>query len=86
MRGNILRDAIMSWKSSTFEAIKRITKRNRSHLFSRQQILDEELLRIIADAESTGKTPAQTLSRVLQELRNEKKISMNSSGRYRLLH
>jgi putative restriction endonuclease len=54
-------------------------------LFSRQQILDEELNQIIIETKSAGKTPTQTLSRVLQELRDDKKISMNSFGRYRLI-
>jgi hypothetical protein len=75
----------MNWESSVLSAINRITKRNRSKLFSRQQILDEELAQIILETKSKGKTPGQTLSRVLQELRDEKIVEMKSPGRYRLL-
>jgi len=68
------------------DAIIRQTRRNGSRIFSRQQIIEAELSRIKREVGSKGKTPVQTLSRVLQELRNEKKIVFKSQGTYRLLH
>jgi len=76
----------MNWKQGVMDAIIRQTRRNGSRIFSRQQIIEAELSRIKREVGSKGKTPVQTLSRVLQELRNEKKIVFKSQGTYRLLH
>jgi hypothetical protein len=76
----------MNWKQSVMNAIIRQTRRNRSCVFSRQQLKEEELGRIKREVGSHGKTPVQTLSRVLQDLRSEKKIVFKSPGTYRLLH
>lgn len=66
-------------------AIIRQTRRNRSCVFTRQQLIDMEIGRIKMEVGSRGKTPVQTLSRVLQELRSEKKITFKSPGTYRLV-
>jgi hypothetical protein len=47
-------------------------------------LIDEELPMIVEQTDSVGATPHQTLSRVLQELRDEGILYFSSSGRYLL--
>ena len=75
----------MTWREATIEALTRLSLRHRRNDFSRQQIINEELPRIVHDAASTGRTPDQTLSRVLQDLRNEGFLEFTGHGRYILL-
>lgn len=49
---------------------------------SRQQIIDKELDNIRASVSSAGKTPEQTLSRELQELRDEGLLQFDGEGEY----
>ncbi len=51
---------------------------------TRAELIDTELPRIISEVGSEGATPAQTLSRVLQELRDAGVIIFDGQGRYRL--
>jgi len=74
------------WKTALVNAVGRLCTRERSYTFTRQMLIDAELPHIIADTGSTGRTPAQTLSRVLQELRDMGYIEfIDSAGTYRLL-
>ena len=57
--------------------------RTSSTLFDRQAFMDSELPQIVLDAGSTGATPWQTLSRVLQELRDEGLLEFVGPGTYR---
>lgn len=75
----------MDWKSSVLASIVRLTKRKGSRDFTRQELIAEELAQITDEVGSVGVTPDQTMSRVLQELRDEKVISFESPGSYRLL-
>lgn len=75
----------MGWKESVEKAIKRLTKRSGSRVFTRQQLIESELDQIIGEVGSDGKTPHQTLSRVLQELRNDKAIKFEQRGVYKFL-
>ncbi|HWL54851.1 MAG TPA: HNH endonuclease [Chthoniobacteraceae bacterium] len=75
----------MTWLDAVSEGISRLTERRRSNLFTRQIILDEELASITTALGSSGKTPAQTLSRVLQELRDAGEIEFLGAGEYRLI-
>ena len=43
-----------------------------------------QLATVVTDAQSGGATPAQTMSRVLQELRDEGVVIFDGRGRYRL--
>ena len=68
------------------EAVRRVAFRHGSDRIERQILIDEELPRIEAETQTRGATPAQTLSRVLQDLRDEGMLEFVESGRYRLAH
>jgi hypothetical protein len=52
----------------------------------RKQFIDAELSQIVSEVGSQGLTPDQTLSRVLQELRDDGMISFeDDNGYYRLI-
>jgi hypothetical protein len=55
-----------------------------SGTITRADLIANELASIIADVGSEGATPAQTLSRVLQELRDEGVLIFDGQGRYRI--
>jgi putative restriction endonuclease len=76
----------LDWRNAVFDAIQRLCRRKGVKVFSRQDLIDEELNRIVEEVHSVGITPAQTLSRVLQELRDEGAIEfLDNEGTYRLL-
>ncbi len=75
----------MNWKIAVIESITRISLRNKTNLISRQQIISEELEQIISDVSSKGATPEQTLSRILQDLRDEGYLEFDGNGKYLLL-
>ncbi len=75
----------MDWKHATINALSRMSLRHKTNTFSRSQIINEELDKIIYEVRSIGKTPHQTLSRVLQNLRDEGFLEFEGSGTYRLL-
>jgi len=54
-------------------------------VFTRQELINEELPRITEETMTAGATPAQTLSRVLQELRDMQLVEfLDNRGTYRL--
>lgn len=71
------------WKAAVWAAVQRQAVRSRG-AFTREQLVGAELGRIVSDAGSTGRTPAQTLSRALQELRDAGLLLFDGRGRYRL--
>lgn len=73
----------MNWQESVANAIRRTTKNTSSRVFTRQQLIEFELQQIVRDVGAKGKTPNQTLSRVLQELRQQGVIEFISPGVYR---
>lgn len=75
-----------TWKNAVREAIARLVQKTGNRRFSRHSLIDEELDQIVADVQSAGATPQQTLSRVLQELRDEDRIIFldESRGEYLL--
>ena len=73
-----------SWPVAVREAVRRVAFRHGSDRIERQILIDEELDRIVAETQTRGATPAQTLSRVLQDLRDEGDLEFVESGRYRL--
>jgi putative restriction endonuclease len=75
----------MTWQESVAGAIQRLTSRTGNKVFTRQELIDTEIAQIIAETGSSGETPEQTLSRVLQELRAQGIIEFESSGVYRLV-
>ncbi len=73
------------WQIAVLNAIHRLCQRHGSTTFTRQELISEELTTIIEETDSAGATPAQTLSRVLQELRDIGMIEfVDNRGTYRL--
>lgn len=70
------------WKSAVISALQRYSNRHGSPQIERGAFLSEELPAMIAETASAGRTPAQTVSRVLQELRDEGRLFFSDSGVY----
>ena len=73
------------WSNSVEIAVRRLAARSGSAEFTRQQIIDEELGRIVDETGSRGATPERTLSRELQQLRDRGGIEFVTPGHYRLI-
>ena len=65
-----------TWKSAVLSALQRYSRRHGSLQIERGAFLSEELPAMIAQTTSAGRTPAQTVSRVLQELRDEGRLDL----------
>lgn len=79
------RDKRKSWKDAVYAAIVRLVNSEHASNFTRQNLIEHELAKIIADVNSKGETPEQTLSRVLQELKSAGVIDfIDNRGTYRL--
>lgn len=72
-----------SWSEAVLAAVRRHVRRTGSTIFSRQGLIDGEIEAIVAATGSSGATPWQTLSRVLQELRDAGRIEFVGDGVYR---
>lgn len=72
-----------SWSEAVAAAIRRHVLRTGSTIFDRRRLIDAEGPRILADTDSDGATPWQTLSRVLQELRDSGLLEFVAPGTYR---
>ena len=76
----------MDWREAVHNAIDRYTLRHGARAFTRQGLLDEELAQITGDTNSLGATPEQTLSRILQEMRDDGEVEfVDNDGSYRRL-
>lgn len=74
-----------NWKDAVHAAIKRLVAARQNTDFTRHDIIEAELSVIIEEVGSKGETPEQTLSRVLQELRQAEVIEfLDNQGTYRL--
>lgn len=73
------------WSEAVEIAVRRLTARNGTSEFTRRQIIEEELGRIVRETGSRGATPEMTLSRVLQQLRDRGDVQFVTPGSYRLL-
>ncbi len=71
-----------SWKQAVKDAIERYSRRHKTVQIDRGKLLAEEQARMVATTSSVGRTPAQTISRILQELRDDGFLFFSSSGRY----
>lgn len=74
---------VISWTDATLAAVRRQVERTGDRLFTRQELIDAELPRIVVDTGSTGATPAMTLSLELQQLRDAGLIQFVEQGTYR---
>jgi hypothetical protein len=72
----------ITWKAAVLAALERFSKRHRSLQIDRGVFLGEELPAMTSATNSAGRTPAQTVSRVLQELRDEGRLFFSQSGVY----
>ncbi len=76
----------MDWKQATTNALARYSDRHKTNIVRRRALVREELSRIVSDAGSRGATPYQTLSRVLQQLRDSGVLAyIDNRGTYVLL-
>ena len=71
------------WNDSVLDALKRLS--NPDGIVTRQALIERELPTIIEETNSSGKTPEQTLSYVLQQPRNKGLVEFLGHGRYRLI-
>lgn len=73
----------MEWKDAVRLAIGRHCRATKSDIFTRKGLIDSQLKKIIHDTVSKGKTPEQTLSKTLQQLRDADEIEfMDNHGNY----
>lgn len=73
-----------TWHQAVKLALERYAARNSTIRIERNHFLAQELDNITRDAGSAGRTPGQTVSRVLQELRDEKYLFFSDLGIYTL--
>jgi hypothetical protein len=74
------------WSEVVEEAVRRHVASTGSAEFTRQELSEVELDRIVSETGSEGKTPHQTFSRELQQLRDEGVIEfLDDHGSYRLI-
>jgi putative restriction endonuclease len=73
-----------NWSEAVEIAVARLAGRLGNPQFTLQQLVDEELPRIIRETGSRGATPGATLRRELQELRDRDGIEFLGRGLYRL--
>ena len=72
------------WKITVKNALWRYSDRHRTIQIDRANFLEEEQENIVELTGSAGRTPGQTISRVLQELRDDGVLFFSNSGRYAL--
>jgi len=75
----------MTWHESVMAAIRRVTTRSKSRVFTRQEIIATELKQIQSETQPGTGTPEQTLNRVLQEMRTVGILDSEAPDIYRLL-
>lgn len=73
------------WRDSVLDALVRVAERRPSGTADRRGLIAEELDTIVSETHSTGATPSQTVSRIVQELRDEGVIEFLGGGKYRLI-
>lgn len=74
------------WSETVEDAVRRHVASIGSTEFTRQDLIDAELTRIVEETGSRGKTPEMTLSRELQQLRDAGLIEfIDDHGSYRLI-
>lgn len=76
----------MTWREAVEAAVRRQASKRSDRILSRQDLLAEEKARIMSDCGGGGETPDQTISRVLQELRDDGIIRfLDDQGSYQLI-
>src|SRR5437879_2043194 len=75
----------MQWRDAVLASLHSYCTRHATRAVERQRFIGEELSVITAVTASPGLTPDQTLSRILQELRDEGLVQFLERGYYLLL-
>lgn len=74
------------WSEVVEEAVRRHVDSTGDPVFTRRELIDAELDRIVSETGSHGATPEMTLSRELQQLRDAGVIEfVDDHGTYRLV-
>jgi len=74
------------WSEVVEEAVRRHVDSTGDAVFTRQELIDAELDRIVSETSSEGATPHMTLSRELQQLRDAGLLEfVDDDGTYRLI-
>lgn len=74
------------WSEVVEEAVRRHIDATGDATFTRQELVNAELDRIMSETGSAGETPHQTLSRELQQLRDAGVLEfVDDRGTYRLI-
>lgn len=72
----------MNWRDAVLFSLRSFRQRHGTRMIARQEFISEELPHVISATGSTGKTPHQTLSRILQELRDDGLVEFLGNGSY----
>ena len=73
------------WSEAVEVAVRRHVESTGDAVFTRQELIDTELNRIVSETGSEGATPHMTLSRELQQLRDAGVLEfVDDRGTYRL--
>src|SRR2546421_12824711 len=75
----------MDWTKAVLGAIRRYSKHHHTRIIKRQGLIKEELDNIKKDTSTYGRPPDLTLSRELQELRDEGVLHFYKRGVYILM-
>ena len=74
-----------TWKSSVLDAMHRCAAKSADGLVHRYSLIKSEMDQIVLETGSGGLTPEQTLSRILQDLRDDGDIEFVGKGIYRIV-
>ncbi|MBC8100686.1 MAG: HNH endonuclease [Armatimonadetes bacterium] len=75
----------MLWRDAVLAALHSYAQRYTTHVIARDRFIDEALAQIVQTTASQSALPGQTLSRTLQELRDEGLLYFSERGVYVLL-
>jgi hypothetical protein len=75
----------MQWRDAVLSSLRAYSQRRATRVVHRQAFIAEEMDTISSATQSQGATPTQTLSRVLQDLRDEGTLEFLDPGTYLLL-
>lgn len=75
----------MQWRDAVLDSLRSYSERHNTRIVERQSFIAHELSTITAATNSVGATPKYTLSRILQELRDDGLLEFLEPGHYLLL-
>lgn len=76
---------MLTWTEAVIDAVHRIAANSPDGVFSRSELIAQEGTRMCAETGTTGETPMQTVSRELQQLRDQGVIVfVDGRGTYKL--